>query len=190
MRVITPYGKTRIQPSGRDDAITVRKNSSGSLYTRRIVNLIEGSNSTLTVADDDTNDEIDVTIASASGNIIGGGTPTIAAGTGAGTGPTISITGTDRAGVISLTAGTSPAGTLATIFTVTFSTAFATAPPVVICLPANQSVSAPLINAAVTLTLGTFVPNSITTTQWSLSSNVQTTLVSGTQYLWYYFVPY
>lgn len=50
----------------------LRKNSAGSEFARRRLNLIEGSNVTLTVADDAANDEIDVTIA-ASGS---GGGPT------------------------------------------------------------------------------------------------------------------
>lgn len=45
----------------------VRKNSAGSTFTRKRLNLIEGSNVTLTVADDSVNDEIDITIAAASG---------------------------------------------------------------------------------------------------------------------------
>jgi len=183
MRVITQYGKTRIQPSGRDDAVTIRKNSTGSLYTRRIINLIEGSNSTLTVADDDTGDEVDVTITSASGNIIGGGTPSIAAGPGAGTGPTVSITGTDRAGVISVTCGTTPSGAASIIATITFSTAFATAPPIVIVTPANP-------NAAAIGTNGVFVSNGTTTTTFKLNTNTTASLVDGIGYLWYFFVPY
>ena len=51
----------------------VRKNSTGSDLIRRRVNLIEGSNVTLTVADDAANNEIDVTIASSGG----GSGPTI-----------------------------------------------------------------------------------------------------------------
>lgn len=185
MRVITEYGKTRIQPSGRDDSITVRKNSAGSIFSRRILNLIEGSNSTLTIGDDDTNDEIDITVASSGGtSIIGGGTPSIAAGTGAGTGPTLAITGTDRAGVISVEAGTTPAGSLADIFVVTFSTAFATAPPVVILTPANIN------SAAIAISNAPYIANSITTTTFRLKSNTATGLVAGTSYLWYYFVPY
>jgi len=43
----------------------VRKNSAGSDFIHRRLNLIEGTNVTLTVADDPTNDEIDVTIAAA-----------------------------------------------------------------------------------------------------------------------------
>lgn len=45
------------------DGVQVRKNSAGSTFTRRRVNLIEGTNVTLTVADDSGNDEVDVTIA-------------------------------------------------------------------------------------------------------------------------------
>lgn len=45
----------------------VRKNSAGSEFTRRRVNLIEGANITLTVADDSGNNEVDVTIAAAGG---------------------------------------------------------------------------------------------------------------------------
>jgi len=41
----------------------IRKNSAGSDFIRRRVNLIEGSGITLTVADDSANNEIDVTIA-------------------------------------------------------------------------------------------------------------------------------
>ena len=51
--------------------VKVRKNSAGSTYTRSRLNLIEGANVTLTVADDSTDDEIDVTIAASGGG--GGG---------------------------------------------------------------------------------------------------------------------
>lgn len=44
------------------DGVQVRKNSAGSTFTRRRVNLIEGTNVTLTVADDAGSDEVDVTI--------------------------------------------------------------------------------------------------------------------------------
>jgi hypothetical protein len=50
----------------------VRKNSTGSEIIERRLNLIEGSGITLTVADDTTDDEVDVTIAST------GGAPTTA----------------------------------------------------------------------------------------------------------------
>ena len=53
--------------------------------------------------------------------------PTVAAGTAAGTSPTVSVAGTDEFGVVSVTGGSgSPsAGTLATV---TFSEAYATTP--------------------------------------------------------------
>lgn len=51
--------------------IAVRKNSSGSAVgTRQRINLIEGSNVTLTIADDGVNDEVDVTIAASGGSTI------------------------------------------------------------------------------------------------------------------------
>jgi hypothetical protein len=53
----------------------VRKNSTGTVFARSRLNLIEGANVTLTVADDSANDEIDVTIASTGG---GGGVSSIA----------------------------------------------------------------------------------------------------------------
>jgi hypothetical protein len=51
----------------KSDKVIVRKNSAGSDFIRRRLNLIEGSNVTLTVADDSANNEVDVTIAAASG---------------------------------------------------------------------------------------------------------------------------
>lgn len=45
----------------------VRKNSTGSDFRRARINFIEGSNITLTVSDDSTNNEVDVTIAGSAG---------------------------------------------------------------------------------------------------------------------------
>jgi hypothetical protein len=54
------------------DGLGVRKNSAGSTFTRRRVNLIEGTGITLTVADDAVDGEVDVTITnSASGGTQG-----------------------------------------------------------------------------------------------------------------------
>lgn len=47
--------------------IILRKNSAGSDFNRRRLNLIEGANVTLTVTDDAANDEVDVQIASSGG---------------------------------------------------------------------------------------------------------------------------
>lgn len=57
---------TLVTPSG-SSTVQVRKNSTGSTYTRPRINLIEGSNVTLTVADDGTDNEVDVTIAASGG---------------------------------------------------------------------------------------------------------------------------
>src|SRR6186997_2222373 len=53
----THAGSNHLQP--------VRKNSTGSDFTRRRLNLIEGTNVTLTVADDAGDDEVDITITAA-----------------------------------------------------------------------------------------------------------------------------
>jgi len=56
--------------SGNLDAtarVGVRKNSAGSVFTRRRLNLIEGNNVTLTVADDAGSEEVDVTITASGG---------------------------------------------------------------------------------------------------------------------------
>lgn len=45
------------------DSWSLRKNSTGTVYTRQQLNLIEGSGITITVADDSTTPEVDVTIA-------------------------------------------------------------------------------------------------------------------------------
>ena len=58
---------------GNNARVAVSKNSGATVGTRRRLNLIEGSNVTLTIADDPGNEEVDVTIA-ASGGGGGGGT--------------------------------------------------------------------------------------------------------------------
>lgn len=78
----------------------VRKNSTGADLIRRRLNLIEGTNVTLTVTDDPTSDEIDVTIAAAGG---GAGAPTTAD----------YLVGTADAGLSAeIVVGTSPGGEL------------------------------------------------------------------------------
>lgn len=72
-------------------------------------------------------------------HIGGGSAPTIAAGSGAGTSPTVSISGTDSAGQITITSGTLPSVS-AVIATVTFSVAYGAAPYVVLW-PSNAAAS-------------------------------------------------
>lgn len=53
--------------------------------------------------------------------------PSVSAGTGAGTGATVSVSGNDIEGIVTVTTGTSPA-TSATIFTLTFADSYSTSP--------------------------------------------------------------
>jgi hypothetical protein len=67
---LPPTGNTGSGYTPDPDAVTrvdVRKNSTGSVFSRRRLNLIEGSNVTLTVADDSGNEEVDITIAASGG---------------------------------------------------------------------------------------------------------------------------
>jgi hypothetical protein len=56
---------------GNNARVTVRKNTGADVGTRRRLNLIEGSNVTLTIADDAGSEEVDITIAAASGLSLG-----------------------------------------------------------------------------------------------------------------------
>jgi hypothetical protein len=109
--------------------------------------------------------------------LVGAGTPTIAAGSGAGTGPTVSISGTDRSGSITVTTGTSPAAS-AVIATVTFGQPFGVAPSGVLISSANAATAA--LSAA-----GIAWGDTLTTTTWALNSG-SSALAASTTYKWYY----
>jgi hypothetical protein len=115
---------------------------------------------------------------SKSGQNIGSRTasaPAIAAGTGAGSSPTIAIAGSDSSGQITLTTGSSPA-TSATIATVTFNAVFPNT-PYVILTAANA--------AAAALTGATQVYAASTTSAMTVTSG-STALTASTQYIWNY----
>ena len=60
-----------VKPNTSQQKIAVRKGNSGSaIGTRQRLNFNEGSNVTLTIADDSTNDEVDITIAASGGSTI------------------------------------------------------------------------------------------------------------------------
>jgi len=101
--------------------------------------------------------------------------PTIAAGAAAGTGPTVSITGNDQQGVITLVIGTAPAaGILATI---TFGNTWSTAPLTPVIGPATTNAGAS----------GVFVdPADVGTASWKIRAG--TALVAGTTYKFAYHV--
>jgi len=111
-----------------------------------------------------------------------GAAPTIAAGTGAGTTPTVSIAGTDIAGTISVLTGAAPA-TSSTVVTVTFNRQWGgTTIPKIIIVPTNR--------AAAELS-GTSVPYvtqaSTTTTSWVITSG-SVALGTPVTYTWSYLV--
>lgn len=110
-----------------------------------------------------------------------GGKPTIAAGAGAGTTPTISITGIDECGFISITTGTLP--TLSAIVaTVTFSSAYGATPRCVALTAANA------ITAALSGLGMVYIDQAgITTTTFDLTAGA-TALTAATAYKWYYTV--
>lgn len=75
--------------------VAINKNSGATVGTRRRINFIEGSNVTLTIADDAGNEEVDVTIAASGGGGGGGttGTTEVDFGSGGSTNTTVAITG-------------------------------------------------------------------------------------------------
>lgn len=122
---------------------------------------------------------LDVTGSARHTHLVGGGsTPTLAAGTGAGTSPTLAIVGTDTAGKISVTTGTAPAAS-AVIVTMTFGTAFTSAPYCMVT-PGNAATATlpstankvPYVSATATTTM--------TFTQGSAA------LTASTAYVWFY----
>lgn len=102
-----------------------------------------------------------------------GAVPTIAAGAGAGTGPTISIVGSDRMGTITITTGTTPSAAI--LATVTFTRAFGAAPRTVHITPTTSGAAA--VNPYI---------SSKTTTTFVLSA--QTAPVAATSHIFDYLV--
>lgn len=117
-------------------------------------------------------------------HLIGNGTaPTIAAGVGAGTSPTVSITGTDLGGYISVTTGTLPtlAGTIATI---TFNSAYGVAPRCVQVSCANDAACALMGTVNIV-----YAPQASTTTTTFIIKQTATAvaaLTAATAYTFYY----
>lgn len=110
---------------------------------------------------------------------IGGGlTPGSSAGTGAGTSPTITISGGDARGSIQVLTGAAPAGTNAAIVTLNFRIGYTTAPYVVLT-PANAA------TALLSGTTGVYPATSATNMILTAGTAALTTL---TTYLWNYHV--
>lgn len=110
---------------------------------------------------------------------LGSGTPTIAAGTGAGTGPTVAVTGNDNAGVITVTTGTTPTAS-ATVATITFGTAFGVVPRAAPTFEANAAA------AALSGTGKVYSDQaSLTATAFQIKVG-STALAASTQYKWWF----
>jgi hypothetical protein len=103
-------------------------------------------------------------------------TPGIQASTGAGNSASVKITGTDMSGVIEVATGEMPTAN-AILATIQYSTAYGTA-PVVIITPGNAATASLMGTSTV------FV-GSNTSTDFTLNTNA-TPLVSKTTYKWYY----
>jgi hypothetical protein len=106
------------------------------------------------------------------------GALSIAASTGAGTSPSaLSVSGTDMSGVVTLTTGTSPTIN-AILATITYNSAFSTA-PVVVITPANA--------ATASLAAAQAVWVSISTGNFAINTNA-TAINASTIYKWNYVV--
>jgi len=107
--------------------------------------------------------------------------PTIAAGAGAGTAPTVSISGTDLGGYITVTTGTLPTFS-ATVVTVTFNTSYGATPKCVLIHPANNN--AAMLNG---VNMVYADQAGITTTTFTITAGT-TALTASTTYQFYYHI--
>jgi len=109
------------------------------------------------------------------------GTPTIAtsSGAGAGTGPTLSVSGSDVSGLVTVTTGSGPI-TGATVAQITYNTGYATAPNSVTLTPANAAAAA--LSGATNVYMSVSNPTSFVITSGSSA------LTASTQYKWWYSV--
>lgn len=103
------------------------------------------------------------------------GTPTIAAGLGAGTSPTVTVTTNGRALQVTIVTGTLPSGTNATIGTVTLANALPYTPYPV--FSAASSATA-LLNGASMISMSSTGPSNVTITSGT------TGLTAATTYIW------
>jgi len=154
----------------------------GGIFSTTAMNVVAGAGSNLTLGG---NAAVQLTMSStlssfsvpvSTTHIIGNSSaPTIAAGTGAGTGPTIAIVGNDLCLKVTLTTGTLPVVS-ATVFTVTFNAAYGAAP-----IPQMTGGN----GAAASLNGLSMVYPTTTTTTMVLNSDT-TALTASTQYIWYF----
>ncbi len=109
-----------------------------------------------------------------------GQAPTIAAGAAAGASPTVAVAGSDIAGVITITTGTTALGSNGTLATVSFRKARAAAPQAVILTPANAAA------AALAEALVPFVDSAAMTAAQFVIKAGATALVDATAYKFHF----
>jgi len=102
-------------------------------------------------------------------------TPTAAAGTGAGTSPTLTVAGTDSGFKLTVVTGTSPTAN-GVVATITFSSVFAAAP--VPSVAEGNAITASITSAA--------CPFITTTTSTLVLTANATALTASTTYVWYF----
>lgn len=144
-------------------------NNSGNRFVAAV---ITGSNGVIVTPGSGT---ISIT-GNPSGLIVG--TPTVVAGTGAGTSPTVSVTSNGRSLTLTVTTGTLPTGTGATVATITLATALSYTPTPTFSSGNNNSAllsGATMVymnstgTANVTITSGTTGLTAATTYIWNIS---------------------
>jgi hypothetical protein len=112
-------------------------------------------------------------------------TPTVAVGSGAGTGASASVVGNDLGGVITVTAGTSPA-TNATVVTLTFHTEYHLKPRAVSVTAANDATGTILYSAGANR-VWFCDESSVSTTQFIIKSgSAGNNAANGTTYKIFY----
>lgn len=162
-----------------DDAGTLTKSTSAFPTTAggvRLATCVVGATTITSIADSR------IPWASMGGHVLWGiGSPTIAAGTSAGTSPTLTISGSDQGGVLNITTGTSPS-TSATLATISFGQAFGSAPRAIILSPANSAAAALSGNAQV------YADQASTSTTVFVVKVGSTALGASTAYKWHYAV--
>lgn len=161
------YGSTLIKSAGANSATAFQvQNTSGTALLTADTSGMKITVQALVVS----------TTLTVNGHIISGGsTPGIAAGAAACTVPTVSVSGNDTSGIITVTTGSgcSGGGTLATL---TFASAYAAAPHVTLT-PGSSTAQ----------TLGAYVNNgTILTTSVAIGTN--NTPVNATTYQWNYLI--
>lgn len=106
--------------------------------------------------------------------------PTITAGSGAGTGSTITIIGNDLIGQIAITVGTSPAVGISTIISMTMTKTSTIRPVPIITFTGtlNPLASLPVVGTA-----------SVSNNTWVIRNYGTGALSTGETYFWNYFVP-